>query len=75
MFDAILSGSRGEAPRESRAVWEALGPPTFARLPGFRIYPVRTGCPALRFTWLSGSFCPVIARSLASGQFNSALLR
>ena len=70
MFNAILSGDPGgEASRESRRVWgAAIDPPTFAWLPGLRIYPVRIGCPALRCARLPGSFCPVVARCLASGQ-------
>ena len=71
MFDAILSGVSGAKPsRKAGGFGGPLGPPTFARLPGLRIYLVRTGCPALRFTRLPGSFCPVVARSLASGQMS-----
>ena len=76
MLEVILSGGLGgEVSRESRGVWGPLDPPAFARLPGLRIYPVRAGCLALRFTRLPGSFCPVFARSLASGQFIDVPIR
>ena len=59
-------GVRGaKPPGKAGGFGGPLGPPTFAWLPRFRIYPVRTGCPALRFTWLPNFLlpgcCPVLS--------------
>ena len=66
MFEVIQVGRSG---------LEGFGGPVsrnaLAQLPGLRIHRAKVGCPAIDFTWLLGSICPVLAGFLASGQGNN----
>lgn len=61
-------GPGSEAPRISRVVWGAPGPPTFAQLPILRMYLVKVGCPALQFAPLPDSIYSILAQFSARGQ-------
>ena len=61
MFEAILSGGPGaKPPGKAGGFGGPLGPPTFAPLPGLRIYPVRTSCLDFRFTRLPVLFARLL---------------